>query len=114
MKSIEWAMNFAASKPWNKLSFSSDALDVINEIKSLKDPSGQHTRDFFLCIRLVLRSKGYDLTWNARSLNMFADLLAKKAIACNCNLLFSSFNLDCLFKDLYDVYTSDFMGKNHV
>lgn len=60
MKSIEWAMSFASSKPWNNLSFSLDSLAVVKEIKSSQDPSGWFTKDFILCIRSLLSSK----CWN--------------------------------------------------
>lgn len=112
MKTIEWAVTLAAIKPWNKLIFSSDAMVAVNKIKSSKIPSRWHTKESVICIRVILISKGWELTWNARSSNLFADSLAKMTLANN--FLFSSSNFGFLSKDLSDVYTSDLMGRFHV
>lgn len=61
MKTIEWTVTMAASKPWNKLRFSYDALAAVNGIKSSKDPSGWQMRESMLCIRSILMSKGGSL-----------------------------------------------------
>lgn len=63
IKSIGWASAFASGKPWNNLNFSSDALAIVREIKSSKEPSCWFTRDSVLCIRYLLFSKNWDLSW---------------------------------------------------
>lgn len=57
LKAIEWAITFITSKPWNNLSFSSDVLVAVNEILTLRDPSGWHTSELVGVIRSMIRNK---------------------------------------------------------
>lgn len=117
MKTVEWAVTSAARKPWNKLMFSSSALTVVNEMKSSNDPNGWYMKESVFSIRAMLNSKGWELYWNARSSNFFADCLVKSTLAISCNFLFPSSNLGNLPKDLSDTYVldlSDLMGSSFV
>lgn len=102
-------LTFVANRPQKNPSFSSDALEVVNEIKSTYDPLGWFSRDSILCSKALFLLKGWELSWEARTTSQFADYIAKKVIASNCNVLFSSFNLDCVLKDLKNIYAPNLM-----
>lgn len=107
MKYLDWAVNAAAKKPWRNLIFSSDALEVVNEVKSSREPLGWFSRDSIMCIRDIIFSKGWELCWETRNSNRFADFIAKQTLANNCNVLYSSLNLKCLPNDVIEIYVSD-------
>lgn len=76
-KAVEWATSCALGLNWNKLSFSSNANMVVKEINSSKDPVGWFTRDSVLHVRSLLLVNDWNLVWNARVFNKFADFFDK-------------------------------------
>lgn len=112
LKSLEWAVTFVSIRQWKYLCFSTDALEVMNDINSARDPLGWFSKDSILCIRALLSSFGWGISWNAKSSNKFADFIATKALAIDCNVLYCSFNLGNLSKDLSDIYVSYLMGRS--
>lgn len=81
MKSLEWAINAVAKKPWKNLSFSLDALEVVNWVKSSREPLGWFSRDSIMSTRAIILSKRWELCWEARESNRFADFIAKQVLA---------------------------------
>lgn len=109
MKAIEWAIRSVCDNPGRNFCFSSDALVAVNEINSLKDPTGWYTREAVLFVRSILAEKEWKLCWNARTSNKFADYVAKMALRGNSNVMFFSFNLGNLPKELSDIYVADLL-----
>lgn len=62
----------------------------------------------------TLLDKDWKLCWNAITSNKFADFLAKMALWGDINVLFSSFNLGSLPKELSDIYVADLSECCHV
>lgn len=92
--------------------FTSDALEVVKDINSPHEPLGWTSRDTILCIRAKLSIFGWGISWNAKSSNMFADFIARKALVNNCNSMYCSSNIGSLLKDLSDIYVSDLIGRS--
>lgn len=63
-------------------------------------------------IRKTLAVNEWLLNWNARTTNMFADALAKKALASSYILSFCSLNLSSIPIDLENVIIFDMAGIN--
>lgn len=93
VKALEWATCIAGKMQWRNFSFSSNAKGVVNEINSSKIPLSWFTRKAVMLICKTLFDKGWNLCWNERSTNFFADFVAKKALNGDKNVMFSYFNL---------------------
>lgn len=105
---MEWVLSVAISEDWQNFLFSSDALQVVKDMKW----GEYHIRDQVLLIRKQLAVNGWSMVWNARSSNRFANALAKKAMSSLCNFSFSSSNLICLLDDLSKILMADMAGIN--
>ncbi|KAF3456989.1 hypothetical protein FNV43_RR01646 [Rhamnella rubrinervis] len=99
LKALEWGFGLANDYNWSKVCWSSDALVVVNKIfiialvvvnkiLSLKDPVSGDDRHITLFCRSLLRKKDWLLSWNARSSNKAANLLAKESLKSNVCFLF--------------------------
>ncbi|KAF3456757.1 hypothetical protein FNV43_RR01411 [Rhamnella rubrinervis] len=54
LKALEWALELAVEKEWNKVIWSSDAQAAVNEVKSVSDPCSWDTRYLVLNCRDLL------------------------------------------------------------
>lgn len=85
--------------PRKNYCFSSDALVVVNDINSSKDPTVWSTREVILKARHTFVEKEWKLSWNGKISNRFTDFVEKLALKGNCNVVFFSFNLNSLLKE---------------
>lgn len=60
-KAVEWAVIEAAREDWTRFQFSSDALQVVEDINSARESGGWFTREVVLNIRRHLMDNGWKL-----------------------------------------------------
>lgn len=89
---------------------SSNAFNVVNEVKSNKDPEGWYTRYAILHIRSNFGKKQWCLNWNARSSNGLADLVAKHTLKWNVYFDMDHYHLITLPVKILDVVARDKLG----
>lgn len=92
-KVLEWASGLIEEKGWGNIMWSSDALMVVKEINAKNSPNDWSASNDLLVIRCRFETNKWRMSWNARTSNILADLIAKNTASSNIPLFFYVYNL---------------------